>query len=79
VCARADWPGVAGDIEEIRERLEAIAEELADLAMDRLREAVSAEGDEPSRAAQEEERRLTRARRAVEKAVATLARQGGAS
>ena len=43
-------------------------EELADLALDALREAV-AEGDQ---AARRQERRLTRARRSVEKAVALL-------
>jgi hypothetical protein len=75
-CARANWPVVAGDIEDIRERLEAIAEELADLAMDQLRQAVSAEGEGPSKVAQMEERRLTRARRAVEKAATTLAGEG---
>jgi hypothetical protein len=54
---------VGGDLDHLRERLEGIAEELADLAIDRLRAAV--EGDEGAAA---EERRLTRARRAVEKA-----------
>ena len=60
--------------EEIAERLSAIAEELADLALDRLRQAseeVGASGEaDPSLLA--EERRLTRARRAVEKAVSVL-------
>jgi hypothetical protein len=55
------------DLESIRERLDGIADELADLALDALREA-AAGGD--ARAA--EERRLTRARRAVEKASALL-------
>jgi hypothetical protein len=59
---------VGPDVEAVRERLEGIAEELADLALARLRAAV--DGDEPDAAA--EERRLTRARRAVEKAVAIL-------
>jgi hypothetical protein len=58
---------VAGDVDHLRERLEAIAEELADLAIDRLRAAV--EGNE---AAGAEERRITRARRAVEKAANLL-------
>jgi hypothetical protein len=49
--------------------LEVIAEQLADLALDRLREAVEA----GATAAPAEERRLTRARRAVEKAAALLA------
>ena len=34
--------GVAGDVDAVRSRLESIAEELADLALDRLREAVAA-------------------------------------
>ena len=55
------------DLDHLRERLEGIAEELADLAIDRLRAAV--DGDEGAAA---EERRLTRARRAVEKAAGLL-------
>ena len=58
-----------GDLDQLRERLDGIAEELADLAIDRLRAAV--EGDAGAAA---EERRITRARRAVEKA-ANLLRQ----
>jgi hypothetical protein len=49
--------------------LQVIADELADLALDRLREAV----DAGATAAPAQERRLTRARRAVEKAAALLA------
>jgi hypothetical protein len=59
---------VAGEFDDIRQRLEAIGEELADLAMDRLRESIDAGGDELP----VDERRLTRARRAVEKAAAIL-------
>jgi len=55
-------------LEDIRQRLEAISEELAELAMDRLRESVEAGMPEPA----EEERRMTRARRAVDKAAALL-------
>jgi hypothetical protein len=58
---------MAGDLDHVRERLEGIAEELADLALDRLRAAV--DGDEGAAA---EERRITRARRAVEKAANLL-------
>jgi hypothetical protein len=58
---------VAGDVDHLRSRLEAIAEELADLAIDRLRAAV--DGDAGAAA---EERRITRARRAVEKAATLL-------
>jgi hypothetical protein len=59
---------VAGEFDEIRGRLEAIAEELAELAIVRLRESIDAGGTELP----VDERRLTRARRAVEKAVAVL-------
>lgn len=52
---------------QVRDQLSAAAETLADLAMDALREAI--EGDEDAR---EQERRITRARRAVERAVAVL-------
>ena len=55
------------DVDQLRERLEAIAEELADLAIDRLRAAVDGDGD-----AAADERRITRARRAVEKAANLL-------
>lgn len=59
---------MAGEFDDIRGRLEAIAEELADLAIVRLRESIDAGGDELP----VDERRLTRARRAVEKAIAVL-------
>lgn len=62
-------------VEDLRERLSGIAEELADLALERLRAAVADGGEE--RAAAGEERRLTRARRAVEKAVAVLSEPDG--
>lgn len=60
---------MAGEFQDIRERLEAIASELADLAIERLRESIDAGGTELP----VDERRLTRARRAVEKAAAILA------
>jgi hypothetical protein len=60
--------GMAGEFDDIRKRLEGIAEELADLAMERLRESIDAGGSELP----VDERRLTRARRAVEKAVHLL-------
>jgi len=59
---------MAGEPDEIRGRLEVIAEELADLAIVRLRESIDAGGTELP----VDERRLTRARRAVEKAIAVL-------
>jgi hypothetical protein len=59
---------MAGEFDDIRARLEAIAEELADLAIIRLSESIDAGGTELP----VDERRLTRARRAVEKAIAIL-------
>ena len=59
---------MAGEFDDIRTRLEGIAEELADLAIERLRESIDNGGNELPI----DERRLTRARRAVEKAVHLL-------
>jgi hypothetical protein len=60
---------VAGEFAEIRARLLAIGEELADLGLERLRESIDAGGVELP----VDERRLARARRAVLKAAAILA------
>jgi hypothetical protein len=59
---------MAGEFDQIRSRLQAISEELADLAMARLRESIDAGGEELP----VDERRLTRARRAIEKAIGIL-------
>lgn len=59
---------MSGEFDDIRQRLESIAEELADLAIVRLRESIDAGGHELP----VDEKRLTRARRAVEKAVTLL-------
>ena len=59
---------MAGEFDEVRQRLESIAEELADLAMVRLRESIDEGGTELPI----DERRLTSARRAVEKAAFIL-------
>ena len=59
---------MAGEFEELRVRLESIAEELADLAMLRLQESIDAGGTELP----VDERRLIRARRAVMKAAHML-------
>lgn len=56
------------DLGSLAERLEAIVEELDEIAFDRLRVA-SADGQ---RARPDDDRQLTKARRAVEKAVAVL-------
>jgi hypothetical protein len=57
-----------GEFDDIRHRLEGIAEELTDLAIERLKESIDAGGTELP----VDEKRLTRARRAVEKAIAVL-------
>jgi predicted ABC-type ATPase len=60
---------MAGEFDDIRTRLEGISEELADLAIERLRESIDNGGNELP----VDERRITRARRAVEKAAHLLA------
>jgi hypothetical protein len=62
-------------VEDLADRLASLSEELGDLAFDRLREASSSAGRgelDPGLVA--EEKRLTRARRAVDKAVVLLRR-----
>jgi hypothetical protein len=60
------------ELASLRARLEAIAEELTDLAMMRLREALEAGATEVPA----DEKRFNRARRAIEKAAAILAETG---
>ncbi len=55
-------------VDHIRTQLEQIAEQLDDLAMSVLRDAV----DEGATTRPEEEKKLTRARRSVEKAIQIL-------
>jgi hypothetical protein len=66
---------VGADPADVAERLAAIAEELADLALDRLRQATDSvrSGAGPDPLVIAEEKRITRARRSVDKAVALLA------
>jgi hypothetical protein len=66
---------VCADLADLAERLDGIAEELAELALDRLREAASSvrDGGAPDPRLTAEEKRITRARRAVEKAAVLLA------
>ena len=59
---------MAGEFDDIRGRLETISEELADLSIQRLKESIDAGGDELP----VDEKRLARARRAVEKAIGIL-------
>jgi hypothetical protein len=62
---------MSGRYDTVVERLQAIEEELRDLAYDRLRESM----DSPALLA--EERRLTQARRAIEKAIRLLGTGSG--
>ncbi len=59
---------MAGEFDDIRLRLEQISEELTDLAIQRLRESIDQGGTELP----VDEKRLNRARRAVEKAANIL-------
>ncbi|MEA2702803.1 MAG: hypothetical protein QOD63_748 [Actinomycetota bacterium] len=61
-----------GRLDAVQARLEGIAEELADLALDRLRAAL----DEGAEKAPADERLITRARRSVEKAAHLLEQAG---
>ncbi len=65
---------MASDLADIAARLNGIGEELADVALDRLREASRTvrEGGAPDPVLRDEEKRITRARRAVEKAALLL-------
>ncbi len=65
---------MATDPSDIAERLAGISEELADLALDRLREASEAvrAGGQPDPDLTAEEKRITRARRSVDKAAMLL-------
>jgi hypothetical protein len=66
------------DLGELAERLGAIAEDLADAALDRLRQNSDAvrSGEAPDPVLTAEEKRITRARRAVEKAAGLLGGSG---
>lgn len=59
---------MAGEFDDLRHRLEVISEELADLAMARLKESIDAGGTELP----VDEKRLARARRSIEKAISIL-------
>lgn len=63
-----DTHGVSPDIEQLCSRLDQISEDLADLAMRRLRDSIDAGGQELP----VDEKLITRARRAVEKAAGLL-------
>jgi hypothetical protein len=57
--------------DDLADRLDAIADELADLALDRLRAALEEHGSDGAAA---EERRITRARRRITEAAQILRR-----
>ena len=63
------------DLNSLADRLQAIVEELDEIAFDRLRLAAG----EGQRARPDDDRELTKARRAVEKAVVVLRRSDAAS
>jgi hypothetical protein len=65
---------VSEDTDAVAEQLASIADSLADLALDRLRRASDSvrSGEAPDPALVAEEKRITRARRAVEKAAQLL-------
>jgi hypothetical protein len=72
---------VSDDTDAVAGQLHAIAETLADLALDRLRTAADSvrSGAGPDPELVSEERRITRARRAVERAAHLLAGSGGSA
>ncbi len=70
---RSRFPEVQRDIDDIRIRLIAIEEDLAEVALARLRDAIDDGGSSPVL----DERRVTRARRAIEKAIVLLGDAGG--
>ena len=63
---------VSPDVEALVQRLDQINEDLADLAMSRLRDSIDAGGDKLP----VDEKLITRARRAVEKAAMLLRSTG---
>jgi hypothetical protein len=65
---------VNDELDRLADRLDEIGEELADLAMAALRRAL----DEGGEARPATERRITRARRSVEKAASLLRERDGA-
>lgn len=64
---------VEKQLEDLRERLIAIAEELADLGIAAIQSAIDEDGVKAQRP--EIEKRVTRARRSVEKAAAIIGQQ----
>jgi hypothetical protein len=69
------------DLDDIAAQLGSLAEDLADAALDRLRQNTDAvrSGGEPDPVLVAEEKRITRARRSVEKAADLLGRSGAST
>jgi len=65
---KGDNEAMAGEFDQILERLEGISDELADIAMGRLRSSLDDEDVDSAI----DERKITRARRAIEKAAHLL-------
>jgi hypothetical protein len=60
------------DVDEIRDYLRSANDGLSDLAIDKLRAAMRTRDEDERTALKTEEKRITRARRAVEKAIGLL-------
>ena len=60
------------DIDEVRDYLRLAADGLADLAMDTLRAAMRTRDDDERNELRAKEKRITRARRSVEKAISLV-------
>lgn len=60
------------DVEEVREHLRAAADGLADLAMDTLRAALRTRDEDERKELKVKEKRITSARRSVEKAISLV-------
>ena len=63
---------MGADYEDIVERLAAIEEQLRDLAYDRLRDRARDPDSEAGKAANQDEKKLEQARRAIAKAINAL-------
>ena len=72
VAPGCDTAYVSPDVEELCQRLDQISEDLAELAMRRLRDSIDAGGSELP----VDEKLITRARRAVERAAGLLRSTG---
>lgn len=64
------------DLDDVRDRLRSIDHDLSDAAINALRAAMRTNDDEERERLRAEEKRITRARRAVEKAAALLDGRG---